>query len=89
MLIHLESGSCPCGIDAYEVRDLVCRYHTSDDFTDMDGYFCPDCYREFPKLSALYQHVEDTPSCSYLLDWSESLSRMERALEDDIYWGQW
>lgn len=86
MIIHFESGSCPSRITEGFLDRLVSSYEFSDQFmyTYDWSYFCPDCERGFPKLSALCQHVEDTPSCSYLLDFPHCFALLDMSLEESI-----
>ncbi|KAL4948875.1 hypothetical protein BDW69DRAFT_198539 [Aspergillus filifer] len=67
MLIHLEFGNCQSGATETKINQLARKCYQSRKYTiDYDGgwgYRCPSCDKEFPKLSALYQHVEDVLLC--------------------------
>ncbi|RDH32361.1 hypothetical protein BDQ94DRAFT_159994 [Aspergillus welwitschiae] len=82
MLIHLESGACSSGVTEDTVDDLAKECYQSRRYTvETDGgwrYECPECEKEFTKLSALYQHVEDVPSCSHLANGDGCLAKLER-----------
>ncbi|OJJ66363.1 hypothetical protein ASPBRDRAFT_48998 [Aspergillus brasiliensis CBS 101740] len=82
MLIHLESGACPSDTTEETIDDLARECYQSKKYTvqTTDGgwlYECPDCERGFGKLSALYQHVEDVPACSYLARGNNCLAKLE------------
>ncbi|KAL7651653.1 hypothetical protein ACMYSQ_008991 [Aspergillus niger] len=81
MLIHLESGACPSGVTEDTVDDLAKECYQSRRYTvETDGgwrYECPECEKEFTKLSALYQHVEDVPACSHLVNGDGCLAKLE------------
>lgn len=82
MLIHLESGACHSGVVEETIDDLAKECYQSRKYiVETDGgwhYECPDCERQFWKLSALYQHVEDVPACSYLATGDCCLAKLER-----------
>ncbi|BCR98405.1 putative C2H2 finger domain protein [Aspergillus luchuensis] len=82
MLIHLESGACQSGVSEETIDDLATECYQSRKYivgTDGDWqYECPDCERQFWQLSALYQHVEDVPACSYLATGDGCLAKLER-----------
>ncbi|PYH65883.1 uncharacterized protein BO88DRAFT_470151 [Aspergillus vadensis CBS 113365] len=82
MLIHLESGACQSGVSEETIDDLAAECYQSRKYiVDTDGgwrYECPDCERQFWQLSALYQHVEDVPACSYLANGDGCLAKLER-----------
>lgn len=83
VLIHLESGSCPSSITEEEIDKIACEFYQSKKYIneEFDGgwlYKCPHCEMEFSKLSALYQHVEDVPSCSFLINGHGRLAKLER-----------
>lgn len=81
----------PSGITEQSLDDLVVSYKFSGQFMDAHEYqyFCPDCDRDFPKLSALCQHVEDTPACSYLSEYPQCFALLNLSLEYDISRAQW
>lgn len=62
MMIHLESGTCECGIDRDGLDHIAYDSFWSEDYTnDWNDYYmykCPDCQNGFRFLSALFQHVE-------------------------------
>lgn len=77
MLIHLESGTCASGFGETEIDDIACNFVLNAEYVDWkweDGrrmftYKCSSCEKtDFRKLSALYQHSEDVPSCLYLTE---------------------
>lgn len=82
MLSHLEAGWCDSGIDEGEIEDIVFSSYLSDQFVNNYGYFCPKCEREVETLSGLYQHAEDTQSCSYLLTYPHCLARMSNQIKN-------
>ncbi|KAL2783495.1 hypothetical protein BJX66DRAFT_127263 [Aspergillus keveii] len=72
MLIHLESGACASQMTEDQIDALAHRCYQSRKYVlrGLDGgegwmYKCPTCYREFMKLSALYQHAEDVMDCGH------------------------
>ncbi|RAK98721.1 uncharacterized protein BO80DRAFT_386745 [Aspergillus ibericus CBS 121593] len=82
MLIHLEAGSCASGVTEGKIDRIAGEFHQNQKYTVFgDGwwlYKCPNCDKEFPKLSALYQHVEDMPMCSFLSRGHGCLAQLER-----------
>ncbi|KAF2258284.1 hypothetical protein CC78DRAFT_537915 [Lojkania enalia] len=81
MIIHLEAGTCPSGINAVELNNsaALCfqwkKYIINEFVRDcmLNGYLdsllyqCPTCFAKFGKLSSLFMHVE-SPSCSQTLN---------------------
>ncbi|KAL4947492.1 hypothetical protein BDW69DRAFT_204329 [Aspergillus filifer] len=67
MLIHLVFGNCQSGATEATINQLARKCYQSRKYTigydEGWGYRCPSCDKEFPKLSALYQHVEDVLLC--------------------------
>jgi hypothetical protein len=85
MLLHLESGSCPSGTDIDDIDDLADQCYQSHKYIDEDGdYICPACNRDFSKLSGLYQHVEDSPDCSYLKESGRCLAKLEHYIARNV-----
>ncbi|PLB48185.1 hypothetical protein P170DRAFT_410888 [Aspergillus steynii IBT 23096] len=84
VLIHLESGSCPSNITEEEIDEIAHECYQNRKYTNEgleDGgwlYKCPHCEIEFSKLSGLYQHAEDVPSCSFLIKGYGCLAKLER-----------
>lgn len=84
MLIHLESGKCASGVTEDELDNMACECYQNRKYINdglEDGgwlYRCPSCEGEFSKLSALYQHAEDVPPCSYLINGHSCLAKLER-----------
>ncbi|KAF7597384.1 hypothetical protein BBP40_006326 [Aspergillus hancockii] len=88
MLIHLESGSCPSGVDEDRV-DYLARSYYNRTFaqTDSDGawrYMCPGCERVYRTLSGLFQHAEDAVNCGRFMAGSGCLERVRQFIEDYI-----
>ncbi|KAL2854519.1 hypothetical protein BJY01DRAFT_205302 [Aspergillus pseudoustus] len=69
MLIHLESGACASRMTEAEINNLAHECYQSRKYINnwAEGwmYRCPSCYKEFVKLSALYQHAEDVQDCGH------------------------
>ncbi|KAL3256745.1 hypothetical protein ABHI18_007350 [Aspergillus niger] len=84
VLIHLGSGGCSSNITEDDLDDLArecyqSRKYINDELEDGGWlYTCPHCVTEFSKLSALYQHAEDVPSCSYLAKDHGCLVKLKR-----------
>ena len=84
MLIHLESGNCESGATEDELDNMArecyqSRKYINDGHEDGEWlYRCPSCEVEFSKLSALYQHAEDVPPCSYPINGHGCLAKLER-----------
>lgn len=61
MLIHLESGSCACGVDLRDVDNVAFSADDRKRYTNAWDYplkyRCPECDRDFGRVSALLQHV--------------------------------
>ncbi|GFF49482.1 hypothetical protein IFM58399_08566 [Aspergillus lentulus] len=78
MLIHLESGRCPSGTDIDDINRLARECYQSRKYIDTEGdYVCPGCDKFCSKLSGLFQHVEDSLSCSYLKESGQCLAKLE------------
>ena len=81
MLIHLESGSCPSGVDLPEINRLAYKCYQNKKYlngTDVRyPFFCIQCASEFTKLSGLYQHAETRPNCQELLEYPECLRKLQ------------
>lgn len=90
MLIHLESGNCQSGTDKERIDDLFCewdqgwKYKLDDDEGEGLIFLCPECDKDFPRLSALYQHAEDVPRCSYLTEEGGCLDELRVFIERRI-----
>jgi hypothetical protein len=87
MLIHLESGSCPSGVDETRIDGLARSFYRSIEFTtDADSggwiYICNGCERECSKLSGLFQHVEDALDCGEFM--LECLEGLREFIEEHI-----
>ncbi|RAL06605.1 uncharacterized protein BO97DRAFT_401671 [Aspergillus homomorphus CBS 101889] len=82
MLIHLEAGNCLSGVTEGKMDSIAHEFHRSWKYiVSEDGgwlYKCPSCEKEFSKLSALFQHVEDIPMCSFLSRGHGCLAELER-----------
>jgi hypothetical protein len=82
MMIHLESGTCECGIDREELDGIAHNCYWSAHYTKLcDDYYmykCPDCQNGVRFLSALFQHIE-SDACNQEMD-ATSIA----ALVDDI-----
>jgi hypothetical protein len=84
MLIHLESGTCASEVTEEEIDDIAHRCFQNkqyiDDTLENGGwtYVCPICDKDFSKLSALYQHVENVTSCSPSTMGNGCLAKLER-----------
>ncbi|PTU25586.1 hypothetical protein P175DRAFT_0554817 [Aspergillus ochraceoroseus IBT 24754] len=89
MLIHLESGNCPSRATEEEIDNIARKCYQSRKYIiSEDGgwlYRCPSCSKEFLKLSALYQHAEDTPRCSFLSKGHECLAKLEHFIARSIH----
>lgn len=79
MMLHLEAGNCPCGMDRDRVDELAfeCYQHRqyTNSWHEYFRYRCPDCDKDFSKFSGLLQHAEsercdadvgETPLCKAL-----------------------
>lgn len=83
MLIHLESGNCASNVTEDEIDNMARECYQSRKYINdclEDGgcvYKCPSCEGEFSKLSALYQHAEDVPTCSSPINGHGSLAKLE------------
>ena len=79
MMIHLESGTCDCGIDRHELDRLAYKCYQSRDYTngwnDYYRYRCPHCDFTFRFVSGLFQHVE-SEACNQRLV-GTSLGKLE------------
>lgn len=68
LFLHLERSTCS---SHEQVNELAFESDDSYDFVtsidDSKPFNCPSCDKTFNCFSGLYQHVEDTPDCSYLL----------------------
>ncbi|RLL94511.1 hypothetical protein CFD26_101059 [Aspergillus turcosus] len=90
MLIHLEAGNCSKGIELSDIHDMAFECYQARKYTrDRENYypyFCPDpgCGREFRFPSALYQHVETSPSCDHLLQMPKCLAKLRRFISQRI-----
>ncbi|CAI7636026.1 unnamed protein product [Penicillium crustosum] len=77
LLYHLEEGRC---VKRDRIRTLA--FETPEygfygnKLTDQNPFFCFQCRTQFPQVSHLYHHVEQNPSCSYLLNPSECLGAL-------------
>lgn len=77
LLYHLEEGRC---VKRDRIRTLA--FETPEygfygnKLTDENPFFCFQCRTQFPQVSHLYHHVEQNPSCSYLLNPSECLGAL-------------
>lgn len=61
MLLHLERGTCPSGIDVCNVEGYAreCRQWKQYASTDEDREFCcPGCKTPFSRMSGVLQHDE-------------------------------
>ena len=71
MMIHLESGSCECGVNRDGLDRIAYECYWSEDYTnDWNDYYmykCPDCQNGFRFLSALFQHIE-SDACNQGMD---------------------
>ena len=79
-LIHLESGNCDSGIIEEDVDDKAHQCYQNRKYIIRENgwsYICPNCERRYTKLSALYQHAEDSPDCSYLLEHPNCLAKLQ------------
>jgi len=69
LLLHLERSRCS---SAEHVRQLAIDFDgcgTSRYLNfDYSNFCCENCGSEFSHLSSLFQHVEDSADCSFLLD---------------------
>ncbi|KAJ5127561.1 hypothetical protein N7448_008340 [Penicillium atrosanguineum] len=69
LLLHIERSRCfPINrieglINGYEEGHFDCQ---PDDLSEC-SFYCQNCDSKFRRLSGLFQHVEDTKDCSYLL----------------------
>ena len=65
MIQHLESGTCDGDIDEDVILNIM-RHKKgpwrSNNYYD-DPFQCATCHREFAKLSAMMQHVENSSYC--------------------------
>jgi len=71
-------------MDEDGIDEIVDASYLADEFLDEDGYFCPECEREFDIFSGIYQHAEDMPSCSYLLSFPHCLARMSNQIRNRV-----
>ncbi|KAE8374699.1 hypothetical protein BDV26DRAFT_34586 [Aspergillus bertholletiae] len=89
MLIHLESGYCESSSTKDDIDEIAyeCyqhkKYLRGDPASGWD-YFCFACDRDFLSLSALWQHCEDSLSCSYLLQGNQCLAKLGRFLYREL-----
>lgn len=90
MLIHLEAGTCSKGIELSDIHDMAFECYQARKYTrdrdDYYPYFCPDpgCGRKFRFPSALYQHVETSPSCDHLLQMPKCLAKLRRFISQRV-----
>ena len=88
MLIHLESGCCDSGTDAYDLRRIALDCYQSKKYStyleDVYTYFCPVCKTEFRTLSGLFQHAETVPLCEKSTAFPECLAKLERFIQLSI-----
>ncbi|KAE8360430.1 hypothetical protein BDV27DRAFT_134504 [Aspergillus caelatus] len=85
MLIHLESGYCESSSAEDYIHDVARECYQNQKYImhTLDGgwlYFCSACDKDFRYLSALWQHCEDSLSCSYLLQGQQCLAKLQRYL---------
>ncbi|VUC33504.1 unnamed protein product [Clonostachys rosea] len=86
MLLHLETGTCDCGIGRERVTELAfeCRqsqyYASSQDDFDFE---CPDCAVPFLYISGLFQHVQ-SEACDEDLGWHSPLRVFLRFLSGRV-----
>lgn len=90
VLIHLESGTCASGTNEQSINYIARNNCLSAEFTIDNSkgggwaYFCPECERQFGKLSGLYQHAEDVPDCFYLAQADGHLAKLRRLILNRI-----
>ncbi|KAE8165065.1 hypothetical protein BDV40DRAFT_259312 [Aspergillus tamarii] len=83
MLIHLESGYWQSSSAEDYIRDIARECYQNKKYIRDSfyiGYFCFACDKDFDHLSALWQHCEDSLSCSYLLQGQQCLAKLQRYL---------
>ena len=89
----IESGGCSSNITEDDLDDLArecyqSRKYINDELEDGGWlYTCPHCVTEFSKLSAIYQHAEDVPSCSYLAKDHGCLVKLKRFISRKMEYG--
>ncbi|KAF2118182.1 hypothetical protein BDV96DRAFT_569423 [Lophiotrema nucula] len=96
MIIHLEAGTCPSGIDVYDLNKSAARCFQWRKWIDKSyrsdllyhvpigqgefPYKCPTCDAGLPKLSSLFMHVA-SPACAQTLN-SWPITKLKRWLKN-------
>jgi len=84
MVLHLEAGTCPSGVDRNTVDDIgiACSYYENyvSDNPNFD-FQCPNCEAKFVLMSALLQHAESVDGCDAELETYGTLLRFLNYLE--------
>ncbi|KAK1456214.1 hypothetical protein CTAM01_17223 [Colletotrichum tamarilloi] len=61
MVLHLEAGSCPSGVNSEDVDDIAKECTQSQHYISTDAnfdYCCPQCQVPFTWMSGVLQHAE-------------------------------
>ncbi|KAK8170765.1 hypothetical protein BC567DRAFT_164497, partial [Phyllosticta citribraziliensis] len=61
VLLHLEQGNCPSGIDSFHLNSIAASFYPSWAYRENpQPFLCPGlgCGSKFAKFHALVQHVE-------------------------------
>ncbi|KAJ5092287.1 hypothetical protein NUU61_007157 [Penicillium alfredii] len=82
LLLHLQCSPC---MDGNKVEEIALGHSQNETFATChptDRFWCSCCGACFRSLSSLFQHAEDSPGCSYLLDESECLGNLRAYIGD-------
>lgn len=85
VLLHLERSRC---VSSKKIKRLASEfdqnsYYGTTFINDNSKYYCENCDLTFDRLSSLFQHVEDTPNCSYF-DHQSDLPSLAEYIFDNI-----
>ncbi|KIW18858.1 hypothetical protein PV08_03147 [Exophiala spinifera] len=87
VLIHLESRTCPSGTTPAQIDEWAFELPLSEDYTNdrysRNKYRCSVCDSNFPKLSALFQHVE-SPACSANFSYYSNMEDLRAHIENEV-----
>jgi predicted RNA-binding Zn-ribbon protein involved in translation (DUF1610 family) len=87
MVLHLEAGTCPSGIDEECVVNVSKECLYSPDYLSDHWYCdfqCPTCGENFVLMSALLQHCESFNGCDAELRAYYSLWQFLEDLEERL-----
>lgn len=87
ILIHLESRTCPSRVTSAQIEEWAFEHYESDSYTNnrfgYNKYRCPECDMNFPKVSALLQHVESA-ACSADYGYRSTVEELRAYIEEQV-----